>query len=109
MWLDQAGVKVIQLSDKSWEGCPEQAKSIGALYRDDVSTSVKAAAFNTERRIYWLRRLEGIKEGDKGAGNTKLADVATEVMDGMFLDLNQTHSAVRSGFEASSGVVKHRH
>ncbi|KAL6411750.1 hypothetical protein AUP68_04124 [Ilyonectria robusta] len=107
-WLGQAGTKMIELSEVSWQDCTEEAMAIGILYRDDASTTVKSAGFSSERWIYWLRRLEEITEEANKIGNEKLAEATTGLMDTMFLTLNQTHSTVRSEFEASPGVVKYR-
>ncbi|UKZ55212.1 hypothetical protein TrVGV298_009031 [Trichoderma virens] len=71
-WLHSASYKIIQLSDKLWNNL--------AAVRQDETTFTQSelgrrssAAFSPWRWMYWLKRLEEIKEEAKRAGEDTLA------------------------------------
>lgn len=119
VWLQHAGPKILQLSDRQWQDCPEHARAIGPLYSDDdaAGTSLKTASYSPERWIFWLRRLEAITNEARVRSEPEQKDMAdlaeqtTNAMDTMLNSLYETHSVVRSTFEAlpAEATVQHKH
>ncbi|KAH6605046.1 hypothetical protein Trco_006753 [Trichoderma cornu-damae] len=107
-WLESASYKIIQLSDKLWNGL--------ATVKQDETTFTKSelgrrssAAFSPWRWMYWLKRLEEIKEEAKQAGEDALAKSVLDTMEGMLSVVEHTDTRVQRELEAVGNLVKNQH
>ena len=103
-WLSWAGLKIVQLSEQSWNKCFAPIGEPGSLLGDSEP------GFCAARWIYWLARLEGLATSFRDAGEDSLAAFATGMMDNMLITIEETGGVLRKDLDAAyaNGTLRHR-
>ncbi|KAL7788312.1 hypothetical protein V8C37DRAFT_418453 [Trichoderma ceciliae] len=107
-WLHSANLKIIQLSDKL-------GNSLAAVGQDETTFTKSelgrrsSAAFSPWRWMYWLKRLEEIKEEAKRAGEDTLAKSVLDTMEHMLTMVETTDTRVQRELEAVGNLVRNQH
>uniref|UniRef100_UPI00300E6EAA DUF3632 domain-containing protein n=1 Tax=Stenotrophomonas muris TaxID=2963283 RepID=UPI00300E6EAA len=107
-WLHIANNKIVQLSDK--------LRNSFATVKQDDSTFTKSelgrrssAVFSPWRWMYWLKRLEEIKEEASRVGEDTLAKSVLETMERMLSTVEDMDTRVQRELEAEGNLVRNQH
>ncbi|KAL7932091.1 hypothetical protein V8C35DRAFT_308463 [Trichoderma chlorosporum] len=107
-WLHDASHKIIQLSDKLWNSPPTFKRDETTFNQSELGRR-SSAAFSPWRWMYWLKRLEEIKEEAKQAGEITLAKDVMGTMEHMLTMVDQTDTLVQRELEAVGNLVRNQH
>ncbi|KAM0256146.1 hypothetical protein ACHAQJ_005123 [Trichoderma viride] len=107
-WLHSADHKIIQLSDKLWNNPTVIGQSETTFTKSELGRK-SSAAFSPWRWMYWLKRLEEIKEEAERAGEDTLAKSVLDTMERMLTRVEVTDTQVQRELEAVGNLVKNQH
>ncbi|RYO92990.1 hypothetical protein DL766_005215 [Monosporascus sp. MC13-8B] len=103
-WIREAGRKIVQLSDVFWNDCPGMTGGYGATFTaSELGRGLSSSSgFSPQRWMYWLKRLDEIAEEANQAGESSVAEIASEAIDFMLSRVEETDSFVLKEFEAAA-------
>lgn len=107
-WLVVAHNKIIQLSDKLWNSLATVRQDETTFTKSDLGRR-SSAAFSPWRWMYWLKRLEEIKEEAERAGEETLAKSVLNTMEQMLSNLEDTDTRVQRELEIAEDLVRNQH
>ncbi|KAL7959011.1 hypothetical protein V8C34DRAFT_281217 [Trichoderma compactum] len=108
VWLAVAHNKIIQLSDKLWNSLATVRQDETNFTGSDLGRR-SSAAFSPWRWMYWLRRLEEIKEEAKRVGEDALAKSVLDTMERMLSRVEDMDTRVQRELEAVGNLVGNQH
>lgn len=104
-WLVVAHNKIIQLSDKLWNS-PDTVRQGKTTFTTSELGRRSSAAFSPWRWMYWLKRLEEIKEEAEQAGEDTLTRLALTTMVQLLGKVKDKDTRVQRELEAVGNWVK---
>ncbi|WEW55582.1 hypothetical protein PRK78_001013 [Emydomyces testavorans] len=105
-WIREAGRKIIQLSDMSWNDCAGTIGQGGATFTQSELGQRSSAGFSPWRWMYWLKRLDEIMQEATQAGEKNLAEYASEAIEFMLSHVEERKSRVLREFEAAGDFIQ---
>jgi hypothetical protein len=100
-WFKEAGLKILQLSDMSWNDCSETVGQGGATFAASVPGQKSSAGFSPSRWLCWLKRLDEINQEATQAGEEGLAEHALDALEIMLSEVEERNCQVLKEFEAA--------
>ncbi|KAF7592940.1 hypothetical protein BBP40_012265 [Aspergillus hancockii] len=100
-WFKEAGLKLLQLSDISWNDCSEIVGQGGAAFAKSGLGQKSSAGFSPSRWLYWLKRLDEVNREATHAGEECLAEHALDALETMLSEVEERNCQVLTEFEAA--------
>ncbi|KAF3077062.1 hypothetical protein CFAM422_000881 [Trichoderma lentiforme] len=107
-WLLVAHNKIIQLSDKLLNSFDTARQDETTFTKSELGRRL-SAAFNPWRWMYWLKRMEDIKEEAEQAGEGTLAKSALNTMVQLLSKVEDKDTRVQRELETVGNLVKIQH
>lgn len=110
-WIRESGLKLIKLSDVSWNDCPDTFGQNGASFtKSELGQKSQASAgFSPWRWLYWLKRLQEIADEATQAEETSLGKHASEAIKQMLSAVDWRESLVLKEFEATPDLIHNQY
>ncbi|KAJ4367883.1 hypothetical protein N0V86_009723 [Didymella sp. IMI 355093] len=93
-WIQIAGQNLILLSDAYWNDCSSEMGQGGRLFTGSDFGNRCPKGFSSWRWMFWLKRLNEIREQAKEAGDTELDGLTTGAVDKMITGVRDRNSDV---------------
>jgi hypothetical protein len=106
-WIQIAGQNLILLSDAYWGDCSSEMGQGGRLFAESEFGKRCPKGFSPWRWMFWLKRLQEIREEAKEAGDAELEELTTGAIDRMILKVRSRNSDILRAYK-DGGEALHR-
>ncbi|EAW06360.1 DUF3632 domain-containing protein [Aspergillus clavatus NRRL 1] len=107
-WFQEARYKITQLSDELWNDCSDDFGRGGPTFLKSELGKRSNSGFSHWRWMFWLKRLEDIKQEAKEAGEKDIAELVSEIHESMTGQLEDGNRQVFEKFETAGELIPNR-
>jgi hypothetical protein len=104
-WIQEARYKIFQLSDESWNHCPDDLGRGGAMFVQSELGKKSPSGFSHWRWMFWLKRLEDINQEAKQVGEKRIAQQVSEMINITTGQLEDGDPLTFRKFEAAEELI----
>jgi hypothetical protein len=104
-WIQEARYKIFQLSDESWNHCPDDLGRGGAMFVESELGKKSPSGFSHWRWMFWLKRLEDINQEAKQVGEKRIAQQVSEMINITTGQLEDGDPLTFRKFEAAEELI----
>ncbi|KAF7166889.1 hypothetical protein CNMCM6106_002533 [Aspergillus hiratsukae] len=104
-WIQEARFKIFQLSDESWDDCTDDLGRGGGAFVESELGKKSPSGFSHWRWVFWLKRLKDLRQEAKLAGEKRIAQQVSEMMNIMTGPLEDRDPLTFKKFEAAKELI----
>lgn len=104
-WIKEAGHNIIQLSEVSWNDCPNTIGHGGEMFFQSELGKRSPAGFTPWRWMYWLKRLHEIHDQAKQTNEKRLEGYAVDAIDLMVSNVRERKSDILRVYKAAEDAL----